>query len=238
MGDKDAADGRERPGYPHEVLAVLFRVHQRRLQVLLWQRAEEPALGRWALPGGLLAADERLGTTLARLLARKVDVHTIAHLEQLETRSDPDRDPRGRTLATAYLGLVPADVDPAPPADTRWWPVDRLPSMAFDHGSLVRSAVHRLRAKLSYTNIAFALAPREFTLPQLREVYTAVLGYHVSTTNLSRVLSRRNAIQRTGTAARTSGGVGRPPATYQFTRRELVVTDEFAAFRPGPDLAG
>jgi 8-oxo-dGTP diphosphatase len=220
------------PAYPHEVLAVLLRVVDGRLCTLVWRRAAEPAAGRYALPGGLLARDERLGTALARLLAEKVDVHTIAHLEQLETRSDPDRDPRGRILATAYLGLIPSDLEVSLPSDTKWRRADKLPSMAFDHRSLVQSGRARLRAKLSYTNIAFALAPEVFTMSQLRDIYTAVLGHDVSTTNLNRVLLRRGAVERTSDGTPSQRRVGRPAAVYRFTHRQLIVTDEFAAFRP------
>ena len=220
------------PAYPHEVLAVLMRVRDGRLTAMAWQRAESPDQGRWALPGGRLAEDELLGAALARKLAEKVDVHRIAHLEQLETRSEPDRDPRGRVLATAYLGLIPADAQMHLPADTRWHPVDRLPPMAFDHRSIVRSALARLRAKLSYTNIAFALAPDSFTMTELRDLYTAVLGRPVSATNLNRVLLRRGAVARTDATTMPAGGVGRPAALYRFTERRLAVTDEFPVFRP------
>ncbi len=209
-----------------------MRVRAGRLYVMAWQRAAAPDEGRWALPGGLLAADERLGTALARQLAVKVDVHTIAHLEQLETRSDPERDPRGRIIATAYLGLIPADLDVTLPADTAWHPVDDLPAMAFDHESLVASGRARLRAKLSYTNIGFALAGETFTMTQLRGIYTAVLGHEVSTTNLARVLLRRGVVERTPDSAPPAGGVGRPAAVFRFRDRQLIVTDEFAAFRP------
>jgi 8-oxo-dGTP diphosphatase len=220
------------PTYRHEVLAVLMRVRDCQLEVMAWQRASDPEAGRWALPGGLLAADERLGTALARQLAEKVDVHTIAHLEQLETRSDPRRDPRGRALATAYLGLIPTDLEVSLPPDTAWHRVDQLPPMAFDHASIVESGIARLRPKLSYTNIGFALAPATFTMTQLRDIYTAVLGHEVSTTNLNRVLHRRGVVERTPDSAPPAGGVGRPAALYRFRERKLIVTDEFPAFRP------
>jgi ADP-ribose pyrophosphatase YjhB (NUDIX family) len=218
--------------YPHDVLAVLLQVSDTRLRVMAWQRAEAPFADRWVLPGGRLAEDELLGAALARKLAEKVDVHTIAHLEQLETRSDPRRDPRGRVLATAYLGLIPADIAVDLPGDTRWHSPARLPSMGFDHRSMVRSGVERLRAKLSYTNIAFALAPSTFTMAELRDLYTAVLGREVSATNLARVLLRRGAVERADGIARPVGGVGRPAALYRFTSRRLTVTDAFPVFRP------
>lgn len=218
--------------YRHDALAVVLQVRDARLQVLLWQRAREPYAGAWALPGGTLLPEERLGASVARQLAEKVDVREIAHLEQLETRSDPQRDPRGRRLATAYLGLVPAGADPTLPSDTRWHPVPALPDMAFDHGSLTGSALERLRAKLSYTNVGFALAPATFTIAQLREVYAAALGYDVSPTNLQRVLLRRGAVEPTGQTVPPGRTGGRPAAVYRFAERRLQVTDPFATLRP------
>lgn len=220
------------PTYRHEALAVVLRVRAGRLQVLLWQRALDPWAGRWALPGGDLAPEERLGASLARHLAEKVDVREVAHLEQLETRSDPERDPRSRTLATAYLGLVPTDLEPALPADTAWHGVDDLPPTASDHGSIAESARARLRAKLSYTTIGFALAPAEFTMTELREVYVGALGHDVSATNLQRVLLRRGAIEPTEARLVPGPHGGRPAVVYRFRTRSLEVTDAFAAFRP------
>lgn len=222
------------PRYPHEALAAVFQVRDGRLRVLLWRRARPPAEGFWALPGGALAPDERLGASIARHLAESVDVAEIAHLEQLETRSDPDRDPRGRVLATAYLGLVPIGQEPALPPDTRWHPVDHLPEMAFDHESIVGSARARLRAKLSYTTIAVALAPSVFTISTLRTIYQAALGYDVSATNLQRVLLRRGALAATDELATPGPNGGRPASLYRFARRAVEVTDPFATFRP-PD---
>jgi ADP-ribose pyrophosphatase YjhB (NUDIX family) len=210
----------------------VFQVREKRLTVLLWRRAEAPFAGAWALPGGLLLARERLGASASRHLAAKVDIPEIAHLEQLETRSDPARDPCERVLATAYLALVTPGARPRLSADTTWHPVDELPPTAFDHGSIVGSARERLRAKLSYTNIGFALAPETFTISQLRDTYAAALGYPVSATNLQRILTRRGVIEPTADVARPAANGGRPATVYRFASRELVVTNPFAAFRP------
>ncbi len=218
--------------FRHEVVAVVLRVRQRRLQCLLWRRGAAPFQGCWSLPCGPLGAAERLGASASRHLAAKVDITQIAHMEQLETRSDPGRDPRGRVLATAYLALVAADVEPRFPADTAWHDVDALPPTAFDHGSIIVSARERLRAKLSYTNIGFALAPPAFTISALRDIYVASLGHPVSATNLQRILSRRKVIRPTAATARPAACGGRPAALYEFAARALVVTNPFAAFRP------
>jgi 8-oxo-dGTP diphosphatase len=202
------------------------------LQVLLWQRARDPFLGAWALPGGYLEPGETLEQSIRRHLAVKVDVRELAHLEQLETLSDPDRNPLAWELATAYLGLVPADLDPEVPEDTAWHPLSDLPELAFDHGAIVLAGRDRLRAKLSYTNVGFALAPPVFTLSELRKLYVAAIGHELSTTNLQRVLLRRGVLEPTGGRREPGRTGGRPAALYRFRSRGLEITDEFAVLRP------
>jgi ADP-ribose pyrophosphatase YjhB (NUDIX family) len=214
------------------VVAVVLQVRDRKLQALLWERALDPYAGAWSLPGGELAPGETLEESIRRHLAAKVDVRELAHLEQLETRSDPDRNPLRWELATAYLGLVPADQDPVLPPDTRWHPVDRLPDLAFDHRPIVLAGRDRLRAKLSYTNIGFALAPPAFTISELRGLYRAALGHDLSATNLQRVLVRRHLLVPTGTRREPGPSGGRPAALYGFRTRELEITDQFAVLRP------
>ena len=221
----------------HEVLAVVFQVRQLstrkpQLSVLLWERALEPQRGAWSLPGGRLRHDEDMTSSVRRQLAEKVDLRELAHLEQLAVFSEPSRVPGARTIASTFLGLVPSPATPELPSDTRWHPVSALPPMAFDHAPMVEHARTRLVAKLSYTNIGFALAPKEFALSTLRDIYGAALGYQVDATNLQRVLERRNVITRTGTTARSGRSGGRPAALYRFIESRYRVTDEFAALRP------
>jgi len=156
------------------------------------------------------------GESLEDALARAVDVGALAHHEQLETRALADG-----TLATVYLGLVPSDRGLA----GAWTPVD-------GKDELVAAATARLRAKLSYTNIGFALAPATFTVSELREIYVAALGHEVSPTNLQRVLVRRGVLERVeGTRAPGRAG-GRPAALFRFALTRLEVTDQFAVLRP------
>jgi 8-oxo-dGTP diphosphatase len=229
----------------HEVLAVVFQVRQGteqvkgasrtgkpQLNVLLWERARDPQRGSWSLPGGQLRTDEDMTTSVRRQLAEKVDLQELAHLEQLAVFSDPHRVPGARVIASTFLGLVPFPATPELPPDTRWHPVSSLPPMAFDHGPMVTHARTRLVAKMSYTNIGFALAPKEFALSTLRDIYGAALDYQVDATNLQRVLVRRRVITQTGTIAQSGRSGGRPAALYHFTDSQLRVTDEFAALRP------
>lgn len=202
------------------------------LNVLLWERARDPQRGAWSLPGGRLRDDEDMTRSVRRQLAEKVDLRELAHLEQLAVFSDPDRVPGIRMIASTFLGLVPSPATPELPPDTRWHPVNALPPTAFDHGPMITYARARLVAKMSYTNIGFALAPKEFALSTLRDIYGAALGYQVDTTNLQRVLGRRRVITPTGTIAQSGRSGGRPAALYRFTDSQLRITDEFAALRP------
>ena len=220
------------PAPAHVALATVFQVRDGSLCVLLWERGREPFTGAWALPGGTLVAGETLEASILRHLATKVDVREVAHLEQLGTWSDPGRHPERWELATAYLGLVPLGLDPRVPADTTWHPVHALPATAFDHGAIVLAGRDRLRGKLSYSNIGFALAPEAFTLAELRDVYEAALGYEVSATNLKRVLVRRGAIEAVGQRRAHGPAGGRPAELYRFRGRKLAVTDQFAVLRP------
>ncbi|MBY0442506.1 MAG: NUDIX hydrolase [Mycobacteriaceae bacterium] len=229
----------------HEVLAVVFQIRQPttsctvtktteklQLNVLLWERARDPERGAWALPGGSLRDDEDMTNSVRRQLAEKVDLREVAHLEQLAVFSHPNRVPGTRTIASTFLGLVPSPATPALPPDTQWHPVTALPRTAFDHGPMVTHAHARLVAKMSYTNIGFALAPKEFALSTLRDIYSSALGYQVDATNLKRVLTRRGVITLTGTIAQSGRSGGRPAAMYRFTDSLLRITDEFAALRP------
>jgi 8-oxo-dGTP diphosphatase len=185
------------------VLAVAMRVHGGRLEALV-QRVER-------LPG----------ESLARALERAIDVGALTHLEQLETRILRDG-----TLATTYLGLARPGADLA----GDWRAVGtRTP---LDERELVAAAQARLRAKLSYTNLGFALAPEVFTISELRELYVAALGHDVSATNLQRVLLRRGALERVDGHRAPGRTGGRPAALFRFASQRLEVTDEFAALRP------
>ena len=227
----------ERLSPTHVTLAVVLQVRDDALCVLLWQRARQPYSGAWSLPGGYLEPGLALDDSIRTQLARKVDVAELSWLEQLETVGDPG-SPSSRVAARHRLsGTGPARASTRRcPRDTGWHPVDRLPEpMAFDHEAIVLAGRERLRAKLSYTNIGFALAPGSFSISELSSIYTAALGYPVDPTNLRRVLERRGLLEATGERRSPGRDGGRPAAVYRFRSHDLAVTDPFAVLRPpGP----
>ncbi len=191
------------------------------LQVLLVQTAGGPFAGAWALPGGLVGDDESLDDAAARELGARTGVEGI-YLEQLYTFGRPDRDPAARVVAVAYVALIPhGDRFPGTVGDPKyrrvaWWPVERLPSLAYDHAEVVRVAVARLRAKLQYTNLVYTLLSRSFTLSELQAVYEAILSHRLDRRNF------RKKILSTGLLAplgRQRRGAHRPATLYRFRRR-------------------
>jgi hypothetical protein len=188
----------------HVALGVVMRARAGQLEVLL---------DRGGLPGAALAP----GESLEAALRRAVDVPALAHVEQLETRVQEDG-----SVATAYLGLVSSESE----VEGDWHAAADV-ALPF-----VGAAQSRLRAKLSYTNVGFALAPATFTISELREVYVAALGHDVSATNLQRVLVRRGVLERVDGRRAPGRSGGRPAALFRFASDRLEVTDEFATLRP------
>lgn len=172
--------------------------------------------------GRLPATELRPAEPLEQALARAVDLAPLAHVEQLETLSGAGG------VVTAYLGLVPSD---APP-NGAWTAMDDLPRLGADEAAILAASRARLRAKLSYTNLAFALAPSTFTISELRAIYVAALAHDVSATNLQRVLLRRRVLEQVEGRREPGRAGGRPAALFRFAARRLEVTDEFAAFGP------
>ena len=217
----------------HAALATVFQVRDDELQVLLWERAREPFRGDWSLPGGSLGPDETLEESILRHLARR---STYAR-SPTSSSSAPGATRRvirstgsSRPRTSASSRSASTRACPRTRAGTR---STRCHATAFDHGAIVLAGRERLRGKLSYSNVGFALAPETFTLAELRDIYAAALGYDVSATNLKRVLLRRGAIETTGRAAHTrswraagrrrssasGGAASRSPIRSQFFAR-------------------
>lgn len=115
-------------------------------RVLLVQRGGEPFKGMWAFPGGFLNMDETLEECARRELKEETGFETPIRFEELKSFSAIDRDPRGRTITVAFLAEVPmAEVkggDDA--ADARWFALDEVPPLAFDHDEVLQVALQRL----------------------------------------------------------------------------------------------
>lgn len=195
--------------------------------VLAVRRTHDPFAGCWALPGGLVGVEEDLEDAVRRVLAataRDSDAQRLEqprHLEQLGTFGTPGRDPRGRVVSVSYLALLPCPA--AVTGGAAWQPALDPPPLAFDHTRILASAVERLRAKLSYSNVAYGLLPDTFTLSELQAVYEGVLDRPLDKRNFRRKVAALGLLAETGGQRR---GSHRPAQLYRFAHPGLVLLDD------------
>lgn len=165
--------------YPHPSVmtdCVIFGFDGTQLQVLLIERGIEPYKGKWAFPGGFLNMDESAEEGALRELQEETGL-TGAYIEQFHTFTEPNRDPRERVITIAYYALVRIQEvkggDDA--ARAKWFALDEVPQLAFDHDMILRTALARLRERIHFQPIGFELLPEKFTMKELQSLYEAIL---------------------------------------------------------------
>lgn len=200
---------------------VLCTVLDGKLKVLLMQIDLPPHYkNTWALPGSLIRQTETAIDAAERLLQDKAKIDPKhAYLEQLYTFSDIGRDPRNRVVSVAYLGLIPgsraAAYERSFSKTVQWCDTSKLPSLAYDHTDMVRTAIERLKSKIAYTNIAFGLLPEQFTLTELQELYETVLNKKLDKRNFRRKVIDIGLIA--AVKSKITGVAHRPALLYRFT---------------------
>ncbi|GAB4150953.1 MAG: NUDIX domain-containing protein [Cyanobacteria bacterium J069] len=217
---------------------VIFSVDtdQNRLLVLLVMRDNDPYLGCWSLPGTLVRQGESLEDAAYRVLSEKIRANNL-YLEQLYTFGGPQRDPREapqhygvRYLSVSYFALVrlaDAELIADGVSGIAWYPMSQLPELAFDHQEILQYGYRRLRNKLEYSPIAFEVLPELFTLSDLYQLYSTILG-----DNFSDYSNFRSRLLKLGfladTGVKVSRGAGRPASLYRFD------ADAFAPLKDKP----
>ena len=193
------------------------------LKVLLVHRSLEPFRDYWALPGGLLAEGEALDRAAARKLLDETGVQDV-YLEQLFTFGELSRGEESqRGVAVTYFALVQHEqvrLRERTEWQPAWHDAYKLPALAFDNHLVVDYAIRRLRSKLEYTNVAYSLLPRQFTLSELQQVYEAILDREMDKRNFRRRMLSLGIIKAAG--GTRMEGAHRPAQLFAFTRREPV----------------
>ncbi len=190
--------------------SVLFGLRDHELSVLLIERGNAPFKGAWAIPGGIVDQGESLEDAVRRELKEETDL-SIDYLEQFYTFGDPKRDPRGHVISIAYYALVPFNktkVTAGSDAEkAAWFPVSKLPLLAFDHKEIIETGLRAVQAKIDSAPIAEHLLPETFTLTQLQTVYEAIKQAPIDKRNF------RKAIMASGLVKKAKG------VTTEFSRR-------------------
>ena len=209
--------------YQNPALAVdlvVFGYHENSLNVLLLNRKEEPFKNKWTLPGAFLQMDERFQDTCSRILKTKLGM-TDFYLEQLFSFDDLQRDPRGRVISVTYYALInPKKFEIATghmANDVKWFPVDKIPKLGFDHPLLFDKALERLRSKILYHPVGFELLDNVFTMPELHRLYETILQITIDRRNFRRKILDSKYLVSTGT--KREGLQNRHPDLYKFNKK-------------------
>jgi len=187
--------------YPHPsvtVDCVVFGLDEGVLKLLLIKRLLAPFKDKWALPGGFVLMDEDLETAALRELKEETGVDDL-YLEQFQAYGKPNRDPRERVITIAYFAIVnlfkytlKASTDAK---EAEWYPVNDLPSLAFDHENIVLNALSKLQNKVLREPLVFEFIPEKFTLPQVQFVYETILQKKLDKRNFRKKLLATGLIE-------------------------------------------
>jgi len=129
--------------YPRPALTVDAIVFNDNSEILLIQRSSKPFKDLWAFPGGFVNEDETVETAVCRELEEETGINDV-ELKQFHTYSEPDRDPRHRTVTVAFVGKVLNSVKPVAGDDAKnaqWFKISQLPPLAFDHSQILNDVL-------------------------------------------------------------------------------------------------
>ncbi|MDP5198168.1 NUDIX domain-containing protein [Flavobacterium sp. DG2-3] len=207
--------------------AIVFGYQNGQLYVLLIQQKFGSAESYWALPGGLVKNDESLNDAVKRELKEETNVE-VNYFEQLFTFGDDiTRDPRNRVISVAYFALVdPSKLEIKADSDVdkvQWFQINEIPKLAFDHNLILKKAIERLKAKLSYEPIGFDLLPKEFLFSELENLYCTILEKEIERRNFRKKILSFGIVEETENYSPIK--TGRPAKLFRFNKlkyKELI----------------
>ncbi len=229
--------------YPHPAVtvdAIIFALHEDELKVLLIQRGNEPYRGCWALPGGFVEIDESIDVAAQRELEEETGLEKV-FLEQLHTFGEPKRDPRERVISVAYYSLVKLKDHKiraaSDAAHASWFPIRKLPPLAFDHSKIMEMAIERLRGKVIHVPIIFDILPAEFTLAELQHVYERIIDWPMDTFAFGKRILDADILVPVKTRAKRGQKKAEP--CYKFDKRRYhKMQGNGFYFEMKPDMSG
>lgn len=202
--------------------AIVFGYTDNKLNVLLIKQKFGALKNQWALVGGFVKDSETLSEAVNRELQEETGIK-VNYLEQLYTFGDNiERDPRFRVISVSYFALVnstklvlKADSDAD---DAKWFSINELPNLAFDHNEILDTAKNRLQSKLTYKPIGFDLLPKEFLFSELENLYCTILEKEIDRRNFRKKILSFGIVEETGKfGGRTKG---RPAKLYKFNKHK------------------
>jgi 8-oxo-dGTP diphosphatase len=210
--------------YPHPAVTadcVIFGFDGVSIKVLLIQRGIEPYKGQWAFPGGFLKMDETVEECAKRELEEETGLKS-ASVEQFYTFSAVNRDPRERVITVAHYALVRLSEvkggDDA--ASAKWFAMNEIPSLAFDHDRILRLAVKCLKERICFEPIGFELLPEVFTMTELQNLYEAILEVKFDRRNFYNKMLKLGILS--DAEPRPANASRRTPCKYHFNAEKYA----------------
>lgn len=204
--------------YPHAALTcdcVIFGFDGSDLKVLLIERGIEPYAGRWAFPGGFMKMDETTDECARRELKEETGLEGV-EVRQFHVYSGVDRDPRERVVTVAHYALVKlSEVKGGDDArHARWFSLDDIPALAFDHDRILRRAFRTLKERICFEPVGFDLLPEVFTMSELQNLYEAILEVKFDRRNFYKKMLKLEMLSEAGD--RPADTPARIPVKYRF----------------------
>lgn len=186
--------------YPRPAVAtdcVVFGFDGNKLRVLLIERGGDPFKGHWALPGGFLESDETVEQAAQRELREETGLYAV-RMEQFRVFSAIDRDPRDRVLSVGFFALVRMmqAYGGSDAVQAKWFEVESLPELAFDHNEIIKAALKALREKIAFEPIVFDMLEEKFSMTKLQKLYEAILGISFDRRNFYRKMLTLGVLER------------------------------------------
>jgi 8-oxo-dGTP diphosphatase len=183
------------------VISSIFTVEKGITKVLLIKRKNEPYKDMWALPGGALYNNEEIKRGALREIYEKTGIKDI-DLLLCNVYGDVDRSPVMRMIAVSYIGVIDSIRvsvlhETLKTSNADWFPIDKIPKLAYDHNIIIKDALEKLKEEIIDTDILKSLFPKEFTLPELLNSYESILGEKFDRRNFRRKLLSMNLIKDT-----------------------------------------
>jgi 8-oxo-dGTP diphosphatase len=210
--------------YPHPAVTadcVIFGFDGVSIKVLLIQRGIEPYKGQWAFPGGFLKMNETVEECAKRELEEETGLKS-ASVEQFYTFSAVNRDPRERVITVAHYALVRLSEvkggDDA--ASAKWFAMNEIPSLAFDHDHILRLAVKCLKERICFEPIGFELLPEVFTMTELQNLYEAILEVKFDRRNFYNKMLKLGILS--DAEPRPANASRRTPCKYRFNAEKYA----------------
>ena len=206
--------------YPHPAVAtdcVIFGFDGINIKVLLIKRGIEPFKGQWAFPGGFVRIDESADEGARRELEEETGLKN-APMEQFYTFTEVNRDPRERVISIAYFALVRLSevVAGDDASEAQWFSLDEMPSLAFDHERILRTAINRLKERICFEPIGFELLPEVFTMSELQNLYEGILYVKFDRRNFYNKMLKLGILSEA--EPRPANASRRTPSKYCFNR--------------------